>query len=153
MDNRNIGMALSFAVGDFTGGRLLIVCTSENEYMKTYYPIVEFEGRKCYACDITKNPLLHNGSEVLHGTELYTGNRVFIGLYNIEQGIKGKGILDERSERIKNATKGNVRYLKPRRLKAVETCKNMLRIVASDESQYEKESISGNGKSHSKYGE
>ena len=153
VDNGNIGMALAFAVGDFTGGRLMILCSPENDYMKKDFPVVEFEGRNCYACDITKKPLLHNGSEVFHGTEPYTGIRVFIGLYNVDQGIKGKGIADERSERIKNSTKGNVRYLQPRRLKAVDTCKKMLLSIALDESQYEKESLSGNGKSHSKYGE
>jgi hypothetical protein len=77
---------------------------------------------------------------------------VFIGLYNMDMGIKGKNMLDERSERVKKEAKGSAKYLKVSKKKEVEQWKRMLLAVALDEKSYEKESLVGNGVSHSKYG-
>ena len=66
-------------------------------------------------------------------------------------GVKGKGIADPRSERIKKMPKEQVHYLEVSRKHDWKMYRDMLLAVAQDETKYEKESISGNGKQHEKY--
>ena len=112
-----------------------------------------FQGQQCDAYDISAKPLIHDGSGVPHGTEPISegGSRIFIGLYNMDMSVKGKGIVDPRSQRIKEMPKKEVHYLAISRKQDWKMYRLMLLAVAQDEAKYEKESISGNGKQHVKY--
>jgi hypothetical protein len=72
-DHANCGESTIVALGDYTGGRLVMEVEDEMDPETV---------------DIRYNPITFDGSEVMHGTEYFTGNRYSIVFYTLKKKTK-----------------------------------------------------------------